>query len=291
MNMGTAMSRMIFVSAAVRGSQDIQFCRLIRLRLRFGRFTGAVAAIRERTSWETDAEAIRQLAITMHCFARAKPENDQPYRCARFLYRRVASLTNDATLQAEAVASTGSAYLEQQRVTDADHEYGASLVLDPCNRFALLGRLAVACAQGDADEIRSRCSDLITRVPTWHADHGVVVMLATDPSYAALRDCPRLFVGCFGGSPEDLQALHRQHRVTALLDNLCHGGDPANSRDHSSAALLDEPSETISIDDADGECLFAAYQEVERSSPLLRDSVERGCRISFVPDGCLDGAH
>lgn len=218
MNKSASMGRMPFIS--IRSGQDVKFHRQIKLLLHFGDFEAAFAAVRRRPHWENDSESLLQLGIILHRFAPRSRDRAYAYSCARRLYRRAAAFASDIALRADALASIGTAYLEEGRFEEATFAYMTSLMVDPANRFAILGQLSVSCARRDLGEIRRTCDELTSRMPTWHTDRDVVAMLATDPDYAFLRASAVLFLECFGGYPADMQALHEMHRLVTLAEKV-----------------------------------------------------------------------
>ena len=226
----TVTDRMKFITVPVPAGPSIGFRRLVGLRVSFGDIAAALELVRGRPQWKTDPEAVLQLGIIQHHFTLHSAVGTATYSHARYLYRRAATLGADTKFNAEALASAATAYLDERRLCEADLGYRESLSVDASNRLALLGRISVACARRSLAGVRQTCRELVTRISSWHQDHEVVAMLATNAHHAFLRASPALFVECFGGYPTDLQALHDRHRLDTLRDNVdAHDDDSRSS--------------------------------------------------------------
>ena len=214
--MDRTVSPAILVSETGRGDLDTKFRKQIRLFLHFDRFAAAIAAICKRPHWESDPDALQQLGIVIHCFAPRAQDPCYAYDVARWFYDRAATLTIDSDLRADALASIGFTYLEERRFAAAAHAFTSSLSNNNAQRYALLGQLTIACSHQDVDGIRQGCRVFMSRIPTWHKDRNIVMLLSTSPAYEFLRSSGQLFYECFSGSPADLQALHNMQRIDAL---------------------------------------------------------------------------
>lgn len=288
----TAMDGMIFTPASIQAGQNAEFRKIVRLRVFLGDFHSAAEAVRTRPQWKTDPEAVRQLGVILHCFARRWPAALVTYSCARYLYRRSVTLSSDTTFDAEALASAATVYLEEGKLCEADLVYRSSLAVDTSSRFALLGRISVACSRRSIDGTRRTCRELIARISTWHQDHEVVAILSTNPHYAFLRSSPSLFYECFGGHTEDLQALHNKHRLERLQHEL-------DARETNSGACTQPLTATGSSCHVTRQTtvsalassyipqallLSAAYNEVAQACPSTVRAHDTDYEVSVAPD-------
>lgn len=176
----------------------------------------ALAEVHRFPSWDSNPEALWQFGRVVHRFAPRSKDRSCAYSFARAMYRTAVAFAGNTLLSAEVLTDIGAAYFEEGRLEDAVTAFEESRQIAPWKYRVHLGLLAIACATRDLETIRQRCADLRDDIPGWHANRDAVAMLVTDPDFAFLRGSPELFRECFGGLPQQLQALHDRYSLEAL---------------------------------------------------------------------------